>query len=430
MNGILSEKPQRRVARKAVSESDVPVEAEEPEKLALLLPPRASLRLLRRAAELAAQLSEAQRARGQTLEIAIGLAETDEARWREGEALIRRRAPNAVVRHLAWTPVPVENARRMFANLDPTLDLEGLAEVLVPRDWGWNFQDCVMWLCFADPAIGPVLPLRPIAYYSLGLPERYVPEIVASSIHDPYWARQIDSFRMWRQANVVISDPTAWPDLVSYAGVRGERIELIPDVAETMPPVRSVEEQLRDRESLIWVTSGNAVDDLATCLAGLQVYYREGGSLEIVVAEEASPTAAEHSELGKLPHDLRDLYSSLRRETYRSLEELDRMLVRGGALWSSQIAGGGGEHLLEAERAGLHVLAASYPLTRGLVDRRELSAIFYSPGDALGIADALKEIEKLAVTPVGPRPETVDLTNHYETLGFVIDWLMAMTRAR
>jgi hypothetical protein len=219
-------------------------------------------------------------------------------------------------------------------------------------------------------------------------------------------------------------------DLISYAGVRGERIELIPDVAESMPQARLVADELRDRETLIWVTSGNAVDDLATCLAGLQVYYREGGSLEIIVAEEANPTPSDHTELGGLPSDLRDFYSSLRREAYRSLEELDRMLVRSGALWSSQIAGGGGEHLLEAERAGLHVLAASFPLTRELADRRKLSTVLYAPGDALGIADALKEIEKLAVTPVEPRPDTDDLPNYHETLGFVIDWLMALTRAR
>ena len=401
-------------------------DAPAPVKVALLLPERASMRLVRRAAELAAGLADVRTGRGEAVEIAIGLAEPDEERWRRGERLIRQRAPAAVVRHLAWTPVPVDNARRMFADLDPALDLDGLAEVIVPRDWGWNFQDCALWIHFADPATGPVLPLRKSVYYSLGLPERYVPQSVAASIHDPYWLRQVEAFRMWRQAVVVTSDSTALPDLVSYAGVRSERTELIPDVMEALPPLAVVAEDERVRDRLVWVPRGNALDDLEACLKGVQIYYREGGELDLIIAEEEVVGAAGHPAAPALPDDLRELYLGLERVTYRSLEELDRLLARSGALWSSQIAGGAGEHLLEAERAGLHILAASFPLMRDLVERRSLSARLYEPGDSIAIADALKEVERMAAQPAPTRVH--DAAVERDAFGFLLDWLLASAR--
>ena len=397
-------------------------------KIALLLPAAYSLRDLRRAGELAAGLADVRTQRGEALDVTVGLAERDEARWRLGERTIRSRAPAAVVRHLEWTSVPVDNARRMFHQLDPALDLEGLSEVIVPRDWGWNFQDCALWISLADPATGPVLPLRRIVYYSLGLPERYVPQMVAASIHDPYWARQAEAFRMWRQAEVVTSDPTTIADLVSYAGVRSERTEIIPDVLESMAPLAQADEQDRNRQVLVWTLRGSAVDDLEACLAGLQIYRREGGLLDVIIAEEARADAAAHPSLVSLPADLLRLYGELRHVTYRSLDELDRLLVRSGGLWSSQIAGGAGEHLLEAERAGLHVLAPSFPLNRQLAERRGLSARLYAPGEALGIADALKEVEQLASTPV-PLPAPQDEVPSSEKFGFLLDRLLANARA-
>lgn len=399
-------------------------------KFAILLPEHASLRVMRRAAELAVRLGEVRTPRGEAIEIAIGLAEPDEERWRRGEQRLRQRAPAAVVRHLAWTPVPVDQARRMFAALDPALELEGLTQVIVPRDWGWNFQDCSLWISLAEPTVGPILPLRPIVHYSLGLPERYVPAMVATSIHDPYWTRQSEAFRLWRQAIVVTSDPTAMPDLISYAGVRSERIELIPDVLEGLPALASVADGERQRDMLVWVPRGNAVDDVEASLAGLQIYYREGGSLDIVMAEEEVVNTAEHGGVTALPVDLRSLYDSLERVTYRSLDELDRLLVRSGALWSSQIAGGAGEHLMEAERAGLHILAPSYPLTRELVERRGLSASLYVPGDVLGIAYALKDIERMIVALAPMRETGGKLADQNEAFGFLVDWLLASARAR
>ena len=403
-------------------------EAPAPVKVAILLPQHYSLRDLRRTAELAAGLASVQTQTGEPIEVTVGLAEKDEARWRRGERTIRARAPGAVVRHLEWTAVPVDNARRMFHQLDPALDLEGLAEVVVPRDWGWNFQDCVLWISLADPATGPVLPLRPIVYYSLGLPERYVPRMVAASIHDPYWNRQAEAFRMWRQAAVVTSDPTAVPDLVSYAGIRSERIEIIPDVLEQLAPLDPVAEEDRDRQTLVWTLRGNAVDDLEACLSGLRIYHREGGLLDVVVAAEAGGHPQAHPAVEALPPELRTLFDALEHVSYRSLEELDRLLVRSGALWSSQTAGGAGEHLLEARRAGLHVMAPSFPLNTTLSERLGLDAQLYAPGDELAIADALKAIEQRAATPVAASAPAAG-ADPMETFGFVFDWLLATARA-
>lgn len=404
--------------------------SEMPLKIAILLPRATELRKVRQASQLALELLAAEPTGSYSIEIAIGLCQEDERQWRQSEHWIRQRVPSAVVRHLDWTPVPVANARRMFTHLSDTLDLEGIEQVSVPRDWGWNFQDCDFWINFADPRQGAVLPLRPVVHICTDLAERYVPEAVASSIHDEYWARQTEAFRLWRQGLVVTSDPDTAKDLVSYAGVRRERIELIPDVLDTLPARPPAAKADRQANRLLWLLCGNALDDLGTALHALSIYRREGGALDIQIASERDHR--NHPQLAGLPSDLQELFEELPAFTYRSLEELERTIARSSAIWSSAIAGGDGEHVHDAARSGLPLIAPDFPQNRRTIDRLKAQAVLYAIDDSLGAADALFRLQRLLSDKAPAKSKTAasDLETRHAEFGFLIDRLLEMRDER
>lgn len=362
-------------------------------KVALLLPKSPTWQTLRRAGLLASELSLARSNSGQQVALTIGLPEASESRWRAGERMLQDYVPGIVVRHAEWTRIPVANARRMFADLPATTDLAGMEKVAVPRDWGWNFQDCDLWISLADPGIGAVLPLRPTLHYCSGLPERYVPEAVAPSIKDTYWTRQVEAFRLWRQGLVATSDPDTIADLVSYAGVRRERIELVPEVLDRLPGL-SGDAESKSGELMLWHLRGTALDDLRNCLEGLAAYYREGGTLEVLVVAADRSHWAQHPSYGKLPIDLQEFFNDLPKTAYHSPREFERLLPQAGALWSSVTAGGEADDLYDAVRAGLHFLAPRFGLNERIVQRLGADATLYPRDEPLGLTDALHGIER------------------------------------
>jgi len=393
-------------------------------RVAILLPTSPRLRMIRRAAELAASLVQAETSAGYHIEVTVGLPEPQERKWRAAEQLIRGRIPSAIVRHVEWTRVPVKNARRMFANLPPALDLDGISDVSIPRDWGWNFQDCDLWISMADPGVGAILPLRPVTHYCGDLAQRYVPTAITGSIHDPYWNVETDAFRIWRQGLVITSDPATAVDIVSYAGVRRERIELIPDVLDQLPPLPETSEESRDPFLLIWLLRGNALDDLEVSLEGLAAYFRENGRLELLLAHDVSAPVDHHLGAVALPNDLLKFYQELPRFPYRSLEEFERILPTAGALWSSQTVGGEAEHVHDAVRAGLPLLAPDVALKSGAVERLGVSTFEYRAGDSLALADKLHELEAGLEMGLSLRARRTHAERQVTAWGFLVERML------
>ena len=362
-------------------------------KIAILLPTSPDLRTVRRSAELSAAIVSADTAAGHSIEVTVGVPESNERKWRFAEQQIRRRVPDVIVRHVEWTRVTVKNARRMFAGLSEALDLEGIKEVSVPRDWGWNFQDCDLWISLAGPGVGAILPLRPTTHYCADLAQRYVPTAITGTIHDPYWLLETDAFRIWRQGLVIASDDGTAADLVSYAGVRRERIEVVPDLLNQLPSIPPEREDDRDRLQLLWLLRGNALDDLENSVQALATYYREGGQMDVLLAHDASTPVDHHIGAAALAPDLLKFYHDLPRFAYRSLDELERMLPKVGAVWSSQSAGGEAEHVHDAARAGLTLLAPKLALNEQTVERLGAAALLYPLEDPLALADRLRDLE-------------------------------------
>jgi hypothetical protein len=402
-----------------------------PLKIAILLTTSPDLREIRRAAELSSAVTRAETALGHSVEVTVGIPEQLETKWRFAEQQIRRRVPGTVVRRMEWARVPVKNARRMFANLPETLDLEDISEVAIPHDWGWNFQDCDLWISMARARVGAILPLRPMTQYCSDLAQRYVPTSITGSIHDPYWNLETDAFRMWRQSLVITSDQDTAIDLVSYAGVRRERIEVVPDVLDSLPPIM-VREQERDPFLLLWLLTGNGSDELETGLQALSAYFRERGNFEVLMAHDVGAAVNTHVGVAALGPDLLKLYQDLPRFPYRSLEELDRMLARSGAVWSSQSAGGEGEHVHDAARAGLPLIAPRFGLNERTAERSGADALFYPLDDALAITDGLHELEERVETDQflpGKRVEA-DAQEQRIDWGFAVDRMLEHANGR
>ena len=379
-------------------------------KIGILLPSAFDLGLLRRARHLSSMIAQLTGTDGSKSSVAIGLPAPSEAEWRRLESELRNGNSNVIVRHLQWEPVPVENARRMFANLPASLDLDGIDEVVVPRDWGWNFQDCDALIIFADPGLGAVLSLRPTAFYCTDLAVRIAPDAWAGSIRDDYWRRQTEAFRMWRQAHVWTSDPHTVDDIVSYAGVSRKRAVLGPNLLDQeagFAPIHS-----RDSTFLAWLSGHASLHDFANGAKGLQIYLSEGGSLRpVLVKDELAASSADAPDIYEhLPTDLADFLYGLPTKSIGSERELARCLGQAGALWSSRIAGGEGEAPLLAAQAGLPFLGADFAINRQYAADAGLTANLYKLGDPLAIADGLHELERLVAKPRGRASQTTKNT--------------------
>ena len=405
--------------------ADEELHADRPSlKIAILLSDRPSWRQIRRAGELAAALATARDNQGRSVELTIGVPHSDEKEWRIAERQLRQRVPSVIVRHVEWVRVPVANAKRMFADLPASLDVSGMDDVWVPRDWGWNFQDCDLWIDMADTRRGAILPLRPIAHYCSGLPERYVPEVFASSVHDALWPLQIETFRMWRQGLVLTSDSDTATDLVSYAGVRRDRIELIPDILDALPAAKPVSAE-RDPYLVAWMLQGTGLDDLRNALTGLAAYYREGGTLQVEMTVERHEILAHHPSYGGMPHDLQELFIELPRTFFHSGAELERMLPRAGILWSSETAGGEAEYVHDALRSGAHLLAPAFSLNERTVSRLGASATLYERDEPLAITDALHRLEEGATSrSLAPAAPPIDQVARGARFSFLLDRML------
>lgn len=362
--------------------------------IGILLPRRPQLADLRRARELAGLLLEASAADGGVRSVAIGLPNVPDTSWRQVEQHLAKDLDGVVVRRLQWEPVPTDHAGRMFPQAAADLDLDGIETVHVPRDWGWNFQDCDALIMLADPGLGAPLTIKPTAFYVPDLAVRVVPEAFASSPRDSYWARQTDSFRIWRQAEVWTPDPATERDLNSYAGVRKQRIHAAPNLSDgDLPPVsRSPTRQSR----LLWFIEPSPLYDLRTAGHALEIYLREGGRLSPLLVGanlDGFDLAAEAPALTALPGPTAELLYSVERQTVQSEAELVRLVSRSGALWSSCLAGGEGAAVLLAGRCGSHFIGPDYSTNREVVSGTRANASLYALNDPLAIVDALHQAE-------------------------------------
>ena len=115
--------------------------------------------------------------------------------------------------------------------------------------------------------------------------------------------------------------------------------------------------------------------------------------MDVLLAHDVSTPVDHHIGAAALAPDLLKFYHDLPRFAYRSLDELERMLPKVGAVWSSQSAGGEAEHVHDAARAGLTLLAPKLALNERAIERLGTTALLYPLEDPLALADRLRDLE-------------------------------------
>ena len=363
-------------------------QVKRPLKIAILLPAIATIGIRRQARNLAIALSETKDPVGDVVEVVIGLPRLEEEIWRRQEQELRGGWKGCVVRHLGWERVASDLAGRMYPAA--VADVEGVAEVMLPRDWGWNFVDCDAWIVMADAGLGAILPVKPTAYYVRDLAQRYVPAGYAHGIHDEFWARQTDSFRLWRQSPCVFTvDSATATDITSFGGVRRDRIVQIEP-----QPIRPSLDAVRSNggaRTLLWLVEPSASHDIGAALDGLRLFFAEGGDLKVIVAGEGAAAFAQSSagQLGGVPMRALSALQHLEVEVVVSDSEVQRLLRRVDMVWSSSVAEGENEGLARAAQAGLPFIGLSYPQNSRFAAQQGVAATWYSESEPAAIADAL-----------------------------------------
>lgn len=400
-------------------------------KIAILIPTHFDVAALWRVRALCHILAQSTPLVGGPIEIAVGLPSLPEPQWRAYEQQLRQGRPEVVVRHLSWEQVPAANAGRMFMKHQLQVNLAGMEFVTIPRDWGWNFTDCDVWINFADPGLGAILPLKPLAHYVSDLAVRIVPDAYAKNLKDSYWKKQTDAFRLWRQAGVILaSEPWTADDIVGYAGVRRDNVIMVPSlISQEMPLRRS--DRPRNPEQWVWMVEPGARHGLSAAAAGLQLYLQEGGRRRPILASKKIDAFGPKSKvraIKQLSPAQRELLASLPQFSYHDQPSLSRLLFRSGALWSSEVAGGEGFAMLMAARHGMLFLGQEYPLHTNLAAQMNGGIRLYNKADPIAIADALHTMESTqAYSP--PAWQSSDFAaSRHQQYSFVLDRLMELAR--
>lgn len=328
---------------------------------------------------------------GSPIEVVIGLPRLEEETWRRQEAELRAGWAGCVVRHLGWERVGADLAKRMYPKT-ANMDVDGIPDVMLPRDWGWNFVDCDAWIVLADARLGAVLPVKPTAYYVRDLAQRYVPSGFSSGVQDAFWTRQTEAFRMWRQSPCVFTtDAATATDITSYAGVRRDRVATVPFLPLEMDAVSSRGGGSTPR--VLWLAEPNARHDIAAAMDGLRLLFAEGAALKVIVAGEGAAAFGDEARasLAGTPQRALSIVSRLEVETLTSEEDIQRLLRRVDLVWGSAVADGESEAMLRASQASLPFVGLDFPQNRRFAEHLGVRSSWYGASTASAIADALAE---------------------------------------
>lgn len=358
-------------------------------KIAILLEENAGIASRWRAKALAETLLDETSPDGEAIEIAIGLPRTNEVTWRKQEAELRAGNNKIIVRHLEWERVPTEMAYRMFPQAP--VELEFVPDCALPRDWGWNFVDCDAWVVFSSREQGAVFPIKPTSYFVRDLAERFVPKAYAPDLHSVLWERQKHAFRAMRHSRVAaVSTSSTGDDVSGYAGVRRNRILEVPQLLPRH--VKTTSRKTSKEKHLLWFTAANANFDIENALEALRIYQADGGTMKVtLVSEDAhlfDPATGQTALLG-IPSQTIRVTNSIAFETVQFEADLQRLLNRADAIWSSAIAEGENEGLIRASVAGIPFVGFNYPQNRAHAQTLGVSSILYDEQDSHKIADAL-----------------------------------------
>jgi hypothetical protein len=373
-----------------------------PAKIALLLPPEADWRWLWRA-QAFREVIEALGRRQDVgpLDLIVGIPDECRASWDHAVAIDSAARPFKT-RHLRWDYVPHAQVEQVYPDLIP---LPGVDQLAVPRDGGWNFADCDLWIVAGDHRIGGVAQLRPTIFYCRDIATRYEPDTMPSDHAHGAWRRQLDSFLSWRGAlGVITAHAHTAGDLNSYAGVRRASIFLAPPLWATLASP-APQRPLGPSDALVWFTEPGPEYNNGEVIDALSDYMERGGRRPIIVAsqnpDQFNPRRGAVTPFKSALSANLELLTRVSFAKIRSLEDVGELLTPGRAVLYSRSFDGEPEFAAWSLERGLPIACLRTPYTEDLASRGP-SAFLYERGSPRHISQALSRLESTA-SPVERR---------------------------
>lgn len=364
-------------------------------KIAILLPPEADLGYIWRARAFANSLV-AFSSNTAPIQVIIGLPdgcvnlEKNADRFRAISSLV-------TVRRMTWEILDASTVARMH-DMDE-VGPPGVEQLRLPRDAGWSFRDCDLWLLCPSLSMGAVAEVIPSVVYCRDLSQRYVPRLVGQDRNDPAWDRMVDGFRDWRRRNCILaSSYKTLGDLSSFAGVRAENCHKLPSMWNYFR-VGGLGPQTGSRNHILILCDAGPRHDILFAIEAYVHYLQAGGTLDLVIA---GPNAKILNPGRDSDHPIAQALDAYRSTTKDKVhfenisddDDLIRLIHRSGVIWSTAITEGEPDALALAAHAELPFIGCDFPALRELADELKLSPALYQPGDAQVIAGLLVQTVK------------------------------------
>ena len=146
----------------------------------------------------------------------------------------------------------------------------GMENYVVPDD-GVNFlMDCDLWLLTTDRLPEPLAPVRPYCLFVQDYLQRYCPDLLG----DHYEQAFIDTAR--DASAVLVNTPHAVEDAVQYAGLRRNRIKMVPHVVD-LDKLCPDPGRTKDAPYIIWATNAGSHKKPIQSLQAFERYFNKLG---------------------------------------------------------------------------------------------------------------------------------------------------------
>lgn len=181
------------------------------------------------------------------------------------------------VREFFWEEITNERLTRI-QKLKGNDVINGESSYLLPNDRINYFLDCDLWIFASDKVDKPIAPIRPYIVRVNDYMQRYLPTVYGDYYEDSL-------IKLVRKAEGILVDtPQVYDDCINYAGVRKEKIKMIPIIFENGEDcIRMGKsnrfEELYHKRYFVWTTNLLQNQNHLNTLSALTNYYDKGGDM-------------------------------------------------------------------------------------------------------------------------------------------------------
>jgi glycosyltransferase involved in cell wall biosynthesis len=266
---------------------------------------------------------------------------------------------------------------------------------LIPEDGINHFLDCDLWVVISDRLSVPLSPVRPYVMIVHDYVQRYGPGVEPSS--------NLSSLTVAHRAlRVLVTSRFTLADALQYAGLREEKLRLVPLILPSLPETREHRPLPGDKPFFLWPTNRAEHKNHANAGEALSRYFEElDGQLECLVTGVGTDAVM----ASEIPHMKEFLASrAASRRMKRKLRFMGNLpdaryadlLARAAFIWHPARIDNGSFSVIEGAMRGVPSLSSDYPAMHDIDERFQLGLTWmdaYDPGD---MAQKLKYMEENA----------------------------------